>query len=136
MREDAMPSGQNQVSTYTHHPGGQDNLYNNHNMAPTQSDHFYRTVRVPMPQSSGSAIKSNGDSGTIGNYRLSHQSRNFYSPDAEIPEPLPIPMAVHSSPGQSTDDDAHVNGCGLDCPAGQDKSPSGTDVHSGAPPPS
>lgn len=148
MRDDTMPSGQNQISTYTHHHMGtdggssshigQDNLYDNHNMAPSQTDHYYRTIRVPVPKSSGGASKS--DSGSIGNYRLSHQSRNFYSPD-DVPEPLPMPMAV--SAGQSNSDACNS---GVNCatfPAGQvpaQQSSTSTvtaaDVQTGAPPPS
>lgn len=68
--------GQSRLKGYSQHSdgpsaGGQDKLYENHNMAST--DNYYRSQR----RQSGSA-----------NYR-----RNIY-PNDEVPEMLPIPMAV------------------------------------------
>lgn len=100
-----MPSGQSRVDTFAHHrmdsaaglasdsaasSSGAGNTYDSHNMAALPSDQYYRSLVTRRPSSS-SANAGN-------NYRLSHQSRNFYpAVDDDVPEPLPMPMAAQLS---------------------------------------
>ncbi|KAI9553424.1 hypothetical protein GHT06_021330 [Daphnia sinensis] len=113
-----MQSGQSRVDTFAHHrmdsaagltadsaasSSGAGDTYDSHNMAASPSDQYYRSLVTRRPSSGGSGHAGN-------NYRLSHQSRNFYpAADDDVPEPLPMPMAAQLS--NSTD-----AGCaGADC---------------------
>ena len=100
-----MLSGQSRIDTFSQHqmdsgvsdPGSSSssassNSYDNHNMAASSSaaDQYYRSV--------GTRRSSSPTANSGHNYRVSHQSRNFYPAiDGDVPEPLPMPMAVQQS---------------------------------------
>ncbi|KZS11609.1 Uncharacterized protein APZ42_023541 [Daphnia magna] len=116
-----MPSGQSRVDTFAHHrmdsaaglasdsaasSSGAGNTYDSHNMAALPSDQYYRSLVTRRPSSS-SANAGN-------NYRLSHQSRNFYpAVDDDVPEPLPMPMAAQLSNDGCTGVNCTVHADGL-----------------------
>lgn len=111
--DNIMLSGQSRVDTFSQHQmeaaGMSDsagssstssfNSYDNHNMAASSSptDQYYRSVGMRRSSAPSSSSNSNN------NYRLSHQSRNFYPAiDDDVPEPLPMPMASASDCNSSS----------------------------------
>ena len=120
--DNIMLSGQSRVDTFSQHQMDDagisagssssshlnSNSYDNHNMAASSpTDQYYRSVGLRRP--SVNTASNN-------NYRLSHQSRNFYpSIDDDVPEPLPMPMAA-----QQDDCNSSV---GVNCTQGSVSSP-------------
>ncbi|XP_046455044.1 serine/arginine repetitive matrix protein 1-like isoform X4 [Daphnia pulex] len=139
-----MLSGQSRIDTFSQHQMDQNggdsssgssssssssNSYDNHNMAASSpTDHYYRSMGTRRSSSSPAATNA------ANNYRISHQSRNFYPAiDDDVPEPLPMPMAAQQSAEESAD--SALSSCltsysgGVNCTQGSSVIPSADRVN-------
>lgn len=140
-----MLSGQSRIDTFSQHQMDQNggdssssgssssssssNSYDNHNMAASSpADHYYRSMGTRRSSSSPAATNA------ANNYRISHQSRNFYPAiDDDVPEPLPMPMAAQQSAEESAD--SALSSCltsnsgGVNCTQGSSVIPSADRVN-------